>query len=90
MSREKHITIRVINEANLMIERGLTVRAIAKISSVSKSTVHKDLSERLPEISAILYTRVSEIMLKHKQEKHIRGGLATKQKYLIMKQQQSS
>ncbi|MGN0595183.1 MAG: sporulation transcriptional regulator SpoIIID [Hominimerdicola sp.] len=58
-----------------------TVRATAKAFGISKSTVHKDLSERLPKISPELYKQVKEILEENKRERHIRGGLATKHKY---------
>lgn len=64
-----------------MVSRRTTVRNTAKAFGVSKSTVHKDLSERLPKISPVLYGRVKEILEENKQQRHIRGGLATKHKY---------
>lgn len=64
-----------------MIETGATVRAAAKHFGVSKSTVHKDLSQRLPEYSAALYTQVRRILDENKAQRHIRGGMATREKY---------
>lgn len=64
-----------------MVSRKATVRATAKAFGVSKSTVHKDLSERLPKLSPALYVRVKAILEENKRERHIRGGLATKHKY---------
>ena len=58
-----------------------TVRATAKAFGISKSTVHKDLTERLPELNSRLYAKVRKVLEKNKQERHIRGGLATKHKY---------
>lgn len=58
-----------------------TVRATARAFGVSKSTVHKDLIERLPKISPSLYTKVKAVLELNKRERHIRGGLATKHKY---------
>ena len=64
-----------------MIETGATVRAAAKHFGISKSTVHKDLSCRLPTINGTLYSQVRKILDLNKQERHIRGGLATRRKY---------
>ena len=64
-----------------MIETGATVRSAARHFGISKSTVHKDLSFRLPRINAQLYTQVRKILDQNKQERHIRGGLATRKKY---------
>ena len=64
-----------------MIETGATVRAAAKHFGISKSTVHKDLSQRLPKYHPILYQQVREILDQNKRERHIRGGLATRKKY---------
>ena len=64
-----------------LIERRTTIRDAAKHFSVSKSTVHKDLSERLERIDRTLYAQVKEILEQNKAERHIRGGLATKEKY---------
>ncbi|MEG0571044.1 MAG: sporulation transcriptional regulator SpoIIID [Oscillospiraceae bacterium] len=59
-----------------------TVRKTAKIFGISKSTVHKDVTERLEKINHELYKRVKIILEINKQERHIRGGLATKNKYM--------
>ena len=64
-----------------MIETGATVRAAAKHFHISKSTVHKDLQQRLLKHNPALYTQVRQILDKNKQERHIRGGLATRRKY---------
>ena len=68
-----------------IIENKATVRSCAEHFSkelgISKSTVHKDISERLPKISPSLYPKVKEIIEENKRERHIRGGLATKHKY---------
>ncbi len=65
-----------------MIENRATVRAAAKRFGISKSTVHKDLTERLEQVNRSLYEQVKVILDINKQERHIRGGMATKQKYL--------
>jgi len=64
-----------------MIETGATVRSAARHFGISKSTVHKDLSHRLKQINAGLYAQVRKILDVNKQERHIRGGMATKRKY---------
>ena len=64
-----------------MIENRATVRAAAKHFGISKSTVHKDLTDRLPYLSSTLYARVKAVLEFNKQERHIRGGMATKRKY---------
>ncbi|MBQ4098476.1 MAG: sporulation transcriptional regulator SpoIIID [Clostridia bacterium] len=72
---------RIIDEANYIIKTGATVRAAAKIFGVSKSTVHKDVSERLKKIDKILYKKVKKVLDKNLAERHVRGGEATKKKY---------
>ena len=64
-----------------MIETGATVRAAAQHFGISKSTVHKDLSQRLPQYNRLLYEQVRKVLDINKQERHIRGGMATRQKY---------
>ena len=64
-----------------MIETGATVRAAAQHFGISKSTVHKDLSQRLPQYNKLLYEQVRKVLDINKQERHIRGGMATRQKY---------
>lgn len=64
-----------------MIETGATVRTAAQHFGISKSTVHKDLSQRLPQYNRNLYTQVRHVLDLNKEQRHIRGGLATKNKY---------
>ncbi len=64
-----------------IIENRATVRAAAAEYGISKSTVHKDVSQKLPYISPSLFNEVREILAENKQERHIRGGMATKLKY---------
>ena len=64
-----------------MIETGATVRSAAKHFGISKSTVHKTLTEKLPQCNYTLYLQVRQILDKNKRERHIRGGMATKLKY---------
>lgn len=72
---------RAINIANYIIESGATVRQTALVFKVSKSTVHKDVAERLEKINKSIWEQVKNILDKNKAERHIRGGLATKLKY---------
>lgn len=67
--------------ANYIIEHQSTVRVAAKVFSVSKSTVHKDISERLEKCNPILAVEAKKVLEHNKEERHIRGGLATKKKY---------
>ena len=64
-----------------IIDTGATVRATAKVFKISKSTVHKDVTERLMHIDRELYKQVKNVLEKNKSERHIRGGLATRRKY---------
>ena len=64
-----------------IIDTGATVRACAKIFKISKSTVHKDVTERLKYENPMLYKQVKAVLEKNKQERHIRGGMATRKKY---------
>ena len=64
-----------------MIETGATVRMAALHFGISKSTVHKDLSHRLPRYNKLLYEQVRKVLDVNKSERHIRGGMATRQKY---------
>jgi putative DeoR family transcriptional regulator (stage III sporulation protein D) len=65
-----------------MIETGATVRTAAKHFGISKSTVHKDLTQRLYQCNRRLYEQVRTILEKNKAQRHIRGGMATREKYL--------
>lgn len=69
-----------------IIETKATVRKTAKKFGISKSTVHKDVSQRLKKVNPALYSQVREILETNKSERHIRGGIATKNKYLKEKQ----
>jgi len=72
---------RACEVAVYMIETGATVRAAARHFGISKSTVHKDLSQRLKQYNYALYLQVRQVLDLNKQERHIRGGMATKRKY---------
>ena len=72
---------RVCKLAVYMIETGATVRAAAAHFGISKSTVHKDLQQRLPQCNRSLYEQVRQVLDVNKQQRHIRGGMATRKKY---------
>ena len=76
-----NIEERACGLAQYIIENRTTVRAAAKQFGISKSTVHKDLSERLPKFHPVLYRQVKEILEVNKAQRHIRGGIATRKKY---------
>lgn len=78
---KENIEERACRLAVYMIENRATVRAAAQKFGISKSTVHKDLSERLPLYNRTLYQQVKALLEENKAERHIRGGLATKNKY---------
>lgn len=79
---ENLIHTRVIDEANFILDTGKTVREIASIFKVSKSTVHKDLHDRLLTIDKNKYSEVTKILKYHADIRHIRGGQSTKNKYI--------
>ena len=72
---------RACDLALYIIENRATVRQAAKQFGISKSTVHKDIAERLPFINRQLYRQAKEILEENKAQRHIRGGLATRKKY---------
>ena len=78
---KSNIEERACDLAVYIIESNATVRAAAKEFGISKSTVHKDLSERLQQFNKPLYLQVKEVLEKNKAERHIRGGIATRKKY---------
>ncbi|MBO4989137.1 MAG: sporulation transcriptional regulator SpoIIID [Clostridia bacterium] len=84
------IVERVKKEGNYIIEKGCTVRACAKEFCTSKSTVHKDVTERLRSIDSELFQKVQAVLKKNLSERHIRGGNATRQKYLLLKQKREN
>ena len=77
----ENIEQRACDLAVYIIENRSTVRAAAKQFGVSKSTVHKDLTARLPHCNRALYEQVSAVLAQNKAERHIRGGMATRRKY---------
>ncbi len=82
----EYITDRILEEAYYIAETGATVRATAKLFHSSKSTVHKDVTERLKNLDAELFKQVKKVLKKNLEERHIRGGEATKRKYLLKKE----
>lgn len=77
----RYIEERAVDIAEYIVENKITVRQAAKHFGVSKSTVHKDITERLEEINPNLAGKAREILDINKSERHLRGGLATKKKY---------
>lgn len=80
-----YIEQRAVELAQYIIEHGATVRKAAKVFNISKSTVHKDVHERLYKINPALYKEAQTVLEQNKAERHIRGGMATKEKYLSNK-----
>lgn len=81
---------RACDLALYIIEHDATVRSAAKAFGVSKSTVHKDLSQRLPGFNRPLYLQVKAVLDRNKAERHIRGGIATREKYRAQRRQRPS
>ena len=81
-----HIIKRVIEVANHIINTKDTIRETAKKFNISKSTVHKDLQERLSQIDTIKYNQIKEIMDEHIETSHIKGGESTRQLFLKKRQ----
>lgn len=77
-----YIEERAVEIATYIIENNATVRQTAKQFGISKSTVHKDVTERLLQVRQILAAKARKVLDMNKSERHIRGGLATKEKYL--------
>ncbi|MBQ3232453.1 MAG: sporulation transcriptional regulator SpoIIID [Clostridia bacterium] len=75
------ISLRVEEEARYILRTGATVRDCAKHMGVSKTTVHKDMRVRLKSLSRGLFEEVGEVMDKNRAERHLRGGMATREKY---------
>lgn len=79
---KEYIEERAVDIANYIIEKNATVRQAARAFGVSKSTVHKDMADRLTRVNPSLAKEVRKVLDVNKSERHIRGGLATKEKYL--------
>ena len=80
-----YIEERAIKMAQYIVDNKATVRQTAKAFGISKSTVHKDVTQRLIHINPVLASKARKVLDVNKSERHIRGGLATKEKYLIQK-----
>ena len=81
---KQYIEERAVEIAQYIIEQNATVRTTAKKFGISKSTVHKDLTDRLEKINPQLASQARQVLEVNKAERHIRGGMATKEKYLHM------
>lgn len=78
---QEYIRKRVMEVSRYIIESRSTVRQTAGVFGVSKSTVHKDITERLPQLNEVIAGEVKEVLENNKAERHLRGGMATKRKY---------
>ena len=78
---KSYICERVLDVASYVLEHKCTVREVARVFCVSKSTAHKDLSERLPLIDKQLYSKIEQVMTDNWDVRYLRGGQATKKKY---------
>ena len=81
---------RAVLLAEYIIENNSTVRAAARAFGISKSTVHKDVSQRLKAISPALYQSCRQVLQTNKSQRHIRGGLATREKYALIKAREAA
>lgn len=81
-----YIEERAVEIANYIIETKATVRQTAKKFGISKSTVHKDVTDRLSQINPSLASEARQVLDVNKSERHIRGGMATREKYLHLEQ----
>ena len=79
---KEYIEERAVAIANYIIDHNATVRQTAKRFGISKSTVHKDVTERLSQLNPALAVQARAVLDVNKQERHIRGGMATREKYL--------
>lgn len=79
-----YIELRVLEISNYIIDTKATVRKTAVKFGISKSTVHKDVTERLPQLDHGLAKQVRDVLEVNKSERHIRGGMATRQKYMLL------
>ena len=87
---KSYIEQRAIEIGNYIVENGATVRQTAKKFGVSKSTVHKDVTERLMQINPALASQARKILDINKSQRHIRGGMATKEKYHQLHEHQAN
>lgn len=82
----KKLVIRVTEISDYIQETKCTIRDAAKMYGISKSTVHKDMTERLPELDPLKFKEIEQIFQNHLKVRHINGGESTKKKYLKLKQ----
>ena len=82
----QHIEERTVELGKYIVEKKCTVREAAKKFGISKSTVHKDVTQRLRKINLMLANQVGSVLLENKMERHIRGGNATREKYRHIKE----
>lgn len=85
-----YIEERAITLSEYIVDKKTTVRDTARIFNISKSTVHKDVSERIWQIDKELAKKVQDILLYNKADRHLRGGNATKHKYEALKKEKKS
>lgn len=90
MNNANELQERAVTLGRYIVEHGVTVRACAKEFGISKSTVHKDVTQNLRALQPTLYLEVKRVLDKNKSERHIRGGLATKLKYLRLREEKST
>lgn len=86
---KREIYIRVTDAARHILSTGETVRQCAEKFGVSKTTIHKDMRERLREIDSGLFHEVSAVLEKNRRERHLRGGMATRRKYRELRRRSS-
>ncbi len=82
----RYLKDRILREAKYILDKETTIRETAKIFKVSKSTIHKDMQEKLKNIDKTLHKKINKIFKEHAEIRHIRGGESTKQKYLRIKE----
>ena len=92
VERKKMLEERAIAEAKYCVENNATVRQVAKEFGTSKSTVHKDLTKRIPKTKEFekLKSDVEDVLKKNKEERHYRGGESTRKKYQNLKQRRQN
>ena len=86
---KREVYLRAVEAARYIVREGATVRACAERFAVSKTTIHKDMRQRLPEIDPALAARVDAILRKNRAERHLRGGATTKARYAGAKKRAS-
>lgn len=84
MPMQEHIQRRVLEICEYILSTRSTVRQAAQVFTVSKSTVHKDMTERLPSLNKEMAQEVKKVLEFNKSERHLRGGEATKRKYRVL------